>query len=255
MKEWKLLSQWAEKRLPAQTITLVKASAGFESLVGCTAVMEEAGAAPCGSLLNTPFWAEDWLAVLAEAAKTPAPPAGTLLAVSGRHYYYAPLSSERTALILGGGHVGGALSRLLSFLDYQVTIMDDRPDFLKNTSQGISTLAAPFEELSTHFSQSRFDAVIIVTRGHAQDTACLRQVLAWQPLPPYVGMIGSRRRTAETIKMLASDGFEHSLLARIHTPIGLNIGAETPQEIAVSIAAEVTLTLNKDFRKNISHSE
>ncbi len=135
--------------------------------------------------------------------------------------------------------MGSALTTVLRFLDFEVTLMDDRPDFLGPRDDGSRTVAAPFEELTGLFAEAHFSAVAIVTRGHAQDSACLRQILAWPVRPPYLGMIGSRRRIAETMAMLKSENFDEALLSQVHAPIGLDIGAQTPAEIAVAITAEI----------------
>ena len=238
---WGLLAQWAEKKTPALTVTLLKPAGEAEA--GLMAVAEKSIGALKGPLTEAAFWNEDWPALLEATGSLPE--TGRKVEAAGRMYYLAPLSFNRSALVLGGGHVGEALSRLLRFLDFEVSLMDDRAEFLTDRGAGVSMVEAPFEELSGRFADSGFDAVIIVTRGHAQDTGCLRQVLKWRRIPGYLGMIGSRHRTSATLKMLAEEGFDPKLLSEVHTPVGLKIGAQTPAEIAVSIAAEIILVLNQ----------
>jgi len=245
MDEWNLLSQWAGRGLKALSLTLVSAPAEEAAFVGRMAVWESPESQARGSLLEAPFWPADE-AALAGTGQLKAPPAeGRLLENGGRRYFLSPLAYSRSALVLGAGHVGAALCDLLCFLDSEVILMDDRPDFLKERARGVRTVAAPFERLSELFARTSFSAVAIVTRGHAQDSACLRQVLAWPRPPEYLGMIGSRHRIAETLAMLRTEGFAEEALKRLHSPIGLEIGAQTPAEIAVSIAAEIIAVLNK----------
>ncbi|UQZ89616.1 hypothetical protein C4J81_10515 [Deltaproteobacteria bacterium Smac51] len=242
MNIWNKLEQWASKRLNSISIVLVK---GPESSVGLSAIMERPGGEPLGPLVNSAFWADDWAGELKAAAAVSPPDVGLYLSVSGRQYYVSGLDYPRSALVLGGGHVGAAVSTILRFLEFEVTLMEDRAEFLKPSNDpGLNSIEAQFEDLGRIFSEPSFDAVIIVTRGHAQDTACLRQALSWSPLPSYLGMIGSRRRTADTLTMLAREGWPQKSLDKIHTPIGLPIGAQTPQEIAVSIAAEIIQELS-----------
>ena len=243
MDVWATLGQWAEKRRNAIIITLIQAPAGLEEIVGQMAVLSDPKAEVQGPLAAAPFWAADWAASLSHVSSGDLPEGGVLADSGGRRYLVSGLTYERSALVLGGGHVGGAVCRLLRFLDFETTLMDDRPEFLRERDDGAGTVEAPFERLTEIFAGCRLDAVVIVTRGHAQDTACLRQVLAWPDLPPYLGMIGSRRRTSATLKMLEQEGVAPELLNMIHTPIGLSIGAQTPAEIAVAIVAEIIKTL------------
>lgn len=242
MNIWSFLGQLAQKKVPAVTATLLQASGEQGRLAGLMAAAEKGGRFR-GPLTQAPFWASD-LIKLSELLEF-LPEIGRLREIEGRLYYLAPLSYNRAALVLGGGHVGQALAGLLRFLDFEVTLADDRPEFLAPRQDGTKTVEASFTRLGELFSSERLDALVIVTRGHAQDTICLRQVLSWERIPPYLGMIGSRRRTLETLKMLASEGFDQALLAEVHTPVGLKIGAQTPAEIAVSIGAEIIQVLNQ----------
>jgi xanthine dehydrogenase accessory factor len=200
--------------------------------------MEAPGAEAEGPLTRADFWEGDWKAALKAAAQKSPPEGGRVIALGPRRYYLSGLEHPRSALVLGGGHVGRALGRLLRFLEFEVTLADDRAEFLTGLSEaGITGVLTPFDDLNRAFPAPAFGAVVIVTRGHAQDTASLRQVLRWAS-PDYVGMIGSRKRAAETLVMLAGEGFGDRL-EKVHTPVGLPIGAQTPQEIAVSIAAEI----------------
>ncbi len=244
MDPWITLGRWAEQRLCPLVVTLVEAPPAEAALVGRIAVMEGAGAPPQGPLTEAPFWPADWESLRAVTAET-RPEGGRLAECGGRRYLVSALVYNRSALVLGGGHVGSALARLLRFLEFEVTLVDDRPEFLGIRDDGAATVEAPFTRLTELFADAGVDAVAIVTRGHAQDTACLRQILHWPNLPPYLGMIGSRRRTRDTLEMLSGEGVSPELLTRVRTPIGLPIGAQTPEEIAVSIAGEIIRVLNQ----------
>ena len=239
MDVWPILGQWAEKRLKAITITLILAQEDQSGLVGQMAVQQGPEAEARGPLVSAPFWRADRAAVLDKATSDNPPEGGLMVENGGRRYLVASITYSRSALVLGGGHVGNAVCRLLRFLDFEVTLMDDRPEFLQPRDDGVTTVEAPFSRLTELFADLAFDAAVIVTRGHAQDTSCLRQVLNWPGVPSYIGMIGSRHRTKATLLMLEEEGVARELLDSVHTPIGLNIGAQTPPEIAVAIAAEI----------------
>ena len=247
MNVWDFLNSQVSARQAAVVVTLLNA---LESAAGLMAVVPSPGGAASGPLTQAPFWADDWAAALGAATACFPPAEGLLVENAGRRYYVSALSFERSALVLGAGHVGAALCRQLRFLEFEVSLMDDRPDFLIAPEENVKTTEDSFERLTDFFAASSFDAVIIVTRGHAQDTACLRQILNWPDLPPYLGMIGSRRRVAETMRMLASEGCGQARLAHVHAPVGLKIKAQTPAEIAVSIAAEIIMTLAKPVNQN-----
>jgi xanthine dehydrogenase accessory factor len=240
---WTALGRWAEQRRRPLVVTLTEAPSEEAGLVGRIAVLENAGAAPRGPLAEAPFWPADWEFLRKSAAELP-PEWGRLATMpSGRRYLISSLVYNRSALVLGGGHVGGALTRLLRFLEFEVTLVDDRPEFLQSRDDGALAVEAPFSRLTELFAGSNVDAAALVTRSHAEDTACLRQILRWPAVPPYLGMIGSRRRTRGTLDLLAGEGISPDLLQRVHTPIGLAIGAQTPEEIAVAIAGEIIQVL------------
>ncbi|MDL2260027.1 XdhC family protein [Deltaproteobacteria bacterium OttesenSCG-928-K17] len=243
---WSTLGRWAESRHKGLTVTLVEAGPADSALVGLMALVEAPGGEPFGPLTESPFWPADLEAVLADALSGALPEEGRLAENQGRRYYVAPMAFSRRALILGGGHVGSALAELLRFLTFEVAIMDDRPEFAAPRTDGAEAVCDSYDNLTARFAAHGFEAVVIVTRGHAQDSACLRQVLSWPATPPYVGMIGSRSRTRETMEMLSKEGFSPEKLGLVHTPIGLKIGAQTPAEIAVSIAAEIIQEFYRD---------
>ena len=143
-------------------------------------------------------------------------------------------------ILLGGGHVSQPLSRYAADLEFDVTVVDDRPSFANFTRfpEAGSVICNSFEHAIVHLFITKYDFVCVITRGHRHDAACLRVLLVGEQ-PRYLGLIGSRRRTIELFNMLEEEGFDRAKIDRIHTPIGLAIGAETPKEIAISILAEL----------------
>jgi xanthine dehydrogenase accessory factor len=142
-------------------------------------------------------------------------------------------------LVLGGGHIAQPLVAIASLLQYEITVIDDRPSFA-NRQRFPGAHSVVCDDFSLALSRQRFDAgisVVIVSRGHQHDLECLKQVLPWKP--GYVGMIGSRRRIRLVREHLIAAGFSREQVDRVFMPIGLDLGAETPAEIAISIAAQL----------------
>lgn len=147
------------------------------------------------------------------------------------------VAAKPRLVIIGGGHVGNALSRLGALLDFRVIVMDTReldPALFPPSVQLVrleSYEAIPKEWFDAH------TCAVIMTPNHMGDREALAQLVN-MPLA-YLGMIGSRRKVQVTFQTLRECGVSEEALARVHAPIGLDIGAETPMEIAVSIAAEI----------------
>jgi len=143
-------------------------------------------------------------------------------------------------IILGGGHVGGALCKLAALLDYQVILIDDRPSFAneKCHPDAFQVICDRFDIALDRLEASVSDYLVIVTRGHRYDRLCLEMSLNRDAA--YIGMIGSHKRVKTLLQELAAAGCCPERLARVHTPIGLAIGAVTESEIALSILAEIT---------------
>ena len=143
-------------------------------------------------------------------------------------------------ILLGGGHVALALANLAQTLDFAVTVVDDRSDFANRERfpRAEQIVCDAFESAVAALDIRASDYVCVLTRGHRWDRECLRALLSGTE-PSYLGMIGSRRRVKGLMESLAAEGFDGAALARIHAPIGLMIGAVTPEEIAVSIAAQL----------------
>ena len=159
--------------------------------------------------------------------------------VDGQAYVRRFVPEERL-IILGGGHIARPLCAMGALLDFSVTVVDDRPDFANRERfpQAAEVICDSFAHAIDVLDIRPTDYVCIITRGHRWDGQCLRQILSGV-MPSYLGMIGSRRRVTAQLQLLAEEGFEADLLRRVHTPIGLKIGAITPAEIAVSICAQL----------------
>ena len=151
-----------------------------------------------------------------------------------------PIYPRERLLILGGGHVALALAEMAAKCDFRVTVCDDRPAFANEERfpWAEEILCDTFENCLEKFAITSYDYVVIVTRGHVHDGDCLRVILKGVE-PAYTGLIGSRRRVRGLFDQLESEGFSRERMDKICTPIGLNIGGITPQEIAVSIMAEL----------------
>jgi xanthine dehydrogenase accessory factor len=145
-------------------------------------------------------------------------------------------------IVCGGGHVGKAVADLARLLDYKVTVVDDRPEFSSRErfpDPKIAVLTQDFVTALRSLKITRETSVVIVTRGHRHDEICLGEVV--ESPARYVGMIGSRRRVTTIREHLRGQGVKADALRRINAPIGLDIGALTPEEIAIAILAEIVL--------------
>lgn len=143
--------------------------------------------------------------------------------------------------IVGGGHVGLAIARLGELTGFNIAVLDDRAEFANRERFPMAeeVLCGDVAEL---IDGARLDSqtyCVLVSRGHQVDELALRHIVGRGAA--YVGMIGSRRRTQTVLRHLEEDGIPADQLARVYTPIGLDIGAETPEEIAVAILAEIIL--------------
>jgi xanthine dehydrogenase accessory factor len=142
-------------------------------------------------------------------------------------------------VIIGGGHVGKAVAHLASFVGFSVLVVDDRAAFASRERFPMARechageLAEVLPRLPTH----ELSYVVICTRGHSHDELAVGAML--RKPHAYIGLLGSKRKAIEIFKSLEKQGLTRDRLERVHTPVGLPIGAETPEEIAVSITAEI----------------
>ncbi len=152
-----------------------------------------------------------------------------------------PLNPRPSLLIMGGGHVGLALARLASVAGYSYAVADDREEFLapERFPDAGGRYLVDFARLGDEIPFGKESFVVIATRGHAHDRDCLRRALASEAR--YIGMIGSLRKVASTLEALEAEGIKAGLDSRVYAPIGLDLGDDSPEEIAVSILSEIVL--------------
>lgn len=190
---------------------------------------------------------EDTLGEVTQSAQAPSwlghglqPPCQTV-DDQGRAVLVECLRREKTLLVCGGGHVSVPVAQLGVMLGYDVKVVDDREEFANPArfAPGVETVCAPFGPyLSQNFPWEAYQdlSVVIVTRGHGADAVCLREAVKHDLT--YLGMIGSKRKNQAIFQLLLGKGVIQQALDRVHAPIGLDIGAQTPEEIAVAIAAQ-----------------
>lgn len=164
-----------------------------------------------------------------------APPERLPATVSG--VFCERMSSRRELILCGGGHISKPVCALGHMLGYAVTVIDDRPEFANRARfpQAQRVLCLPFAQALAELPADA--SYVIVTRGHQDDAACLARIL--QVPFAYCGMIGSKTKVAAVMQRMRALGYTQRQLDAVHSPIGLKIGAHTPEEIAVSIAAEL----------------
>ncbi len=157
----------------------------------------------------------------------------------GSEVIMEPLFSQPTAIVFGGGHISVNLVPLLDNVDFRVVVVDDRADFANQHRfpKAARIIVSDYEDCFVHLEFTPETYCVIVTRGHLYDKTVLENVLV-RPTR-YIGMIGSRRKRDMVYKALMKQGFSPESLGKVNSPIGLGIGAETPEEIALSIAAEL----------------
>ncbi len=163
-----------------------------------------------------------------------------ILANGSLRTYVQPVGALGAAYVFGAGHCGEKLVPVLSTIGFFTVIVDDRADFANQERFPTADRVVVPESFDAVVETLPIDGdsyVVIVTRGHAHDKNVLRQALGTRA--GYVGMIGSKKKVAGVLQALRDEGFSADDIARVHAPIGLSIGAETPEEIAVSIAAEL----------------
>jgi xanthine dehydrogenase accessory factor len=144
-------------------------------------------------------------------------------------------------VIVGAGHVAQPLATMGSLLGLRIKVLDDRPEFAtrERFPEASELLHVDFADPFLGIPLHPWSHVVLVTRGHKYDYECLRKILQGETLPGYVGMIGSRRRVRATFDALLREGLPRERLDLVRAPIGLDIGGETPAEIAVSVLAEI----------------
>lgn len=153
--------------------------------------------------------------------------------------YVEPVLADPQLVILGAGHVGKALARCARFSGFQVTVVDDRPEYANRDSvpDARDVVVGDFSAIFSRVPADRGTCVVIATRGHNHDLDAARAALRTDA--GYIGLLGSRRKKGVLMNALCDDGFSREDIARVIIPVGLPIGSVTPEEIAVSIMAQI----------------
>jgi xanthine dehydrogenase accessory factor len=153
--------------------------------------------------------------------------------------FVEPLLIAPTLVIVGAGHIGAAVAQLAKFLGFRIVVLDDRPEFVtpENFPHADERIAGDIVAKVREIEITPHTYIVLVTRAHTLDTQLLGAI-AEKPAA-YIGMLGSKRRVLTVMETLKQQGIGEAALARVRAPIGLDIHAETPQEIAVSIMAEI----------------
>jgi xanthine dehydrogenase accessory factor len=153
--------------------------------------------------------------------------------------FIEPVLSAPTLYLFGGGHVSLSVSKVAETAGFDVIVADDREAFASKSRfpNAVEAIAGPWKEVFPKLLLNEFSYVLIATRGHKSDLECLR----WAVTTParYLGMIGSRRKMIEFRRVLEREGVAETQLDRVHSPAGVDIGALTPEEIAVAVVAEM----------------
>ena len=161
-----------------------------------------------------------------------------LIEIDGTQYYAERFNFDGKVYIFGGGHLAQEVVPVLSHLSFRCVVLDDREEFSKPElfTGAEEVLCVDFKDLANAVQITKNDYVAVMTRGHLHDADVEHFVL--KTPAHYIGVVGSRRKAKLTRETLRSEGFSDEQLDRIITPIGLEIGSETPAEIAISIAAQ-----------------
>lgn len=172
-------------------------------------------------------------------------PQSGIYEIEGQKFFIEHLKRQAHLVICGGGHVSQQVIELAGKVGFHVTVLEDRPYFADRAREAGADLVLcdAFEKSLQGIAGTPDTYFLVVTRGHRFDRACLEQILK-KPYA-YVGMMASRGRSALLKKQMAGDGFDRKALDEMHTPVGLSIYAETPEEIAVSIVAELIQIKNQ----------
>lgn len=165
--------------------------------------------------------------------------------VNGRRYYSEPLVRAGTVYVFGGGHVAQELVPVLAHVGFSCVVYDDRPEFANSDlfPQAVRTIVGDFTDIFKYVAIRESDYMVIMTRGHQCDYEIQRQALT--TLAHYIGVMGSRNKLHILAGKLKEEGFAEEEVDRFYGPIGLAIFAETPEEIAISVAGELIMVRAK----------
>jgi xanthine dehydrogenase accessory factor len=163
--------------------------------------------------------------------------------------FVEPVLPQALLYIFGAGHVSNSLYRVARDVGFDVVVVDDREAYANRERfpDALEVIAEDFDRVIARLTPTESAYIVIVTRGHRDDMRLLRWAI--QTKARYIGMIGSKRKTIAIFRELQEEGLSASLFEHVHAPIGLDIGAVTPEEIAVSITAELIAVRRKTERE------
>lgn len=168
-----------------------------------------------------------------------------IIAIEGNRIFCESLGAEKKLVICGAGHVAIPIIQIGLMADFSVSVIEDRYTFANHAIRAGANqvICEPFEQGLKKIEGDKNTYFVIVTRGHRYDQICLEEIIKKEHA--YIGMIGSKVRVKKVKEQLAEKGVDVKKLEKVHTPIGLNIRAETPAEIAISIMAEIVQEKNQ----------
>lgn len=168
-----------------------------------------------------------------------------------------PFFPKPRLIVFGGGHIAKPLVEFASKVGFVITVIDDRPYFANSSRfpEAENIICESFEKSFEYIKFKKSDFVVIITRGHRHDGLVLRKVLNYNLA--YIGMIGSKRRVKGMMEELILEGYSKDLLDKVNSPIGLDINAITPEEISISIIAQLISFKNKknNLKQKFSYPE
>ncbi|HZR55973.1 MAG TPA: XdhC/CoxI family protein [Terriglobales bacterium] len=166
--------------------------------------------------------------------------------------FIEPVLPPALLYIFGAGHVSLNLSKAAKNAGFDITIIDDRDSYASRERfpEAKEIIAEDFDKATAHLNPNESSYIVIVTRGHRDDMRVLRWAVQTQAR--YVGMIGSKRKTITIFRELTNEGIPANLFEKVHAPVGLDIGAITPEEIAVAITAEL-IAVRRRVERELPH--
>jgi len=166
--------------------------------------------------------------------------------------FIEPILPPALLYIFGAGHISVNLYKIANNAGFDVTVVDDRETYANRERfpQACEVIAEDFDQAMRRLTPSESSYIVIVTRGHRDDMRVLRWAV--QTRAKYIGMIGSKRKTIAIFRELTSEGIPAAMFERVHAPIGLDIGAVTPEEIAVAITAEL-IAARRNVERDLPH--
>lgn len=255
------LADASKRNHPAALLTVVAAGAKGSAPCGARAIIESEGtpvdqlpvALGDSAMARLVAWTQQARSALFEAEGDDVRGVARLGPSRSAQLFLDPVAGAQRLVIAGAGHIAQPLASFASTLGFHVTVIDDRAAFANRerfpTANEI--IVCSFAEAIAALKLDRYCYLVSITRGHAYDEEVIRTALA-RANGAFIGMIGSRRRVRATLERLEREGFDSGLLNQVHAPLGLAIGAETPEEIALSIIAEIVRERRSGVRDEFS---